>query len=145
MTLEHQQFSRVLELSGLNENDDILHTEVSDAHIQKIAEAHCREWQNLPVHLSMKNTRTVAKDIKKNISGVKEQTEEFFDVWKTKKGNDATYYALINALLHIQQRADAEFVCGLLKEAAADGPQGNRRLGDNEAFSCNQKLLSLFL
>ncbi len=122
MSSKDQVLSRVLKHYGLNETDKILYTEVSEAHIQEIAEAHCREWPRLPVFLCMENPRKVPKDIEDDVRGAKKQRVKFFDVWKTEKKTDATYYALINALVSIKEREDAEFVCSLLEKA--DVPQG---------------------
>ena len=47
-----------------------------------------------------------------------EKRATFFAKWKEAKGSDATYKALISALLEIGCAEDAECVCKLLKPAS---------------------------
>ena len=45
-----------------------------------------------------------------------QKREKFFSTWKENKGSEATYTKLIRALLTIESKEDAEFVCKLLQK-----------------------------
>ena len=120
----HKDFSKVLKINGIKETDAILSTKVTDLHALDIADAHCSEWASLLVVLGIENSSSVKKDIeKKHVGDAKEQRKEFFEVWKKQKGKEATYKVLINALLQIKQRSDAEYICNLLKDSTDANPQ----------------------
>ena len=114
MAIEHKDLYSFLVKKGLKGKEAILSTRVTEAHAQEIAVAHCLKWAYLVVHLGFKDSTAIRHDIKTNANynNEQERRQRFFDVWRER--DDATYRALINALLHIDQRADAEFVCELL-------------------------------
>ena len=49
-----------------------------------------------------------------------QKRERFFSTWKGNKGSEATYAKLIHALLTIESKEDAEFVCKLLQKQHED-------------------------
>ena len=89
---------------------------ISDLHLDEIARTRCTYWKSLPSRLGLPDI--VAKDI--DIKGSlleSEKRSEFFRQWKQRKGLEATYRVLVKALLDIDQRLDAEYVCELLRQA----------------------------
>ncbi len=95
--------------------------QVSDIHLDQFSSNCCsnKEWTFLPPYLEVEGT--VVADINhENLSG-KEKRLCFFKQWKQIKGSDATYRALISALLQINRRSDAEYLCNLLQARKATG------------------------
>ena len=133
----HEDFSKILKRCNLKENDAVLDNEVSTLHATEIAAHHCHEWGRLLVYLFSENEKpdSIKKDIEKKVGEPQQQREEFFNVWIKKKGNDATYKALISALLHISCRADAEFVCKIL---SGKGEQTYMVFGDLNCIVLNR-------
>ena len=103
--------SDILKRFGLTEDD--WEIEISDLHLVELSRKHCSCWKLLPSHLELEPI--VAKDIRKSSSNEPDQRVEFFRQWKERKGSYATYKKLVQALLDIDQREDAEYVCKLLK------------------------------
>ena len=112
MAPQHEELNSFLAKKGLKGKEAILATKVTDIHAEKIAAAHCLKWTSLLVYLDFEDPRAKRQDIDATYTTPQKKREGFFDVWLER--DDATYKALINALLHIGQRADAEFVCQLL-------------------------------
>ena len=50
-------------------------------------------------------------DIDRNSKDESDKRYDFFIVWKEKKGAEATYKALVNALLLVDCKNDAEYLC----------------------------------
>lgn len=123
----HKDLSSTLKRYGLGEGDAILCRQVSYGHSQEIAVAHCRQWMWLPVRLDMENPQIVKEDIEREYQGARERTQRFFNAWREQKGKEATYKVLINALLHINRKADAEFVCQLLEDFSGEDPQDSEK------------------
>ena len=105
---------------GLTEED--CKTEVSDSGIVKIASSIHGKWKSqLPPHLG------IDPIVVTNIVGApgymseEDRRLDFFKEWKQRKGFEATYKALISALLEIECRQDAESVCKILKETSLTG------------------------
>ena len=124
----HKDFSKILKIYHLKENDAVLDNKVSIVHATEIAAHHCHEWRRLLVFLFSEDEEpnSIKKDIEK-VEGPQQQRDEFFNVWKKKKGKEATYKALISALLHIGCREDAEVVCKIL---SGEGEQTHMAFGD---------------
>ena len=59
-------------------------------------------------------TRTDVTNAEKDGNDEESKGQRFLERWKEKKGCDATYIKLINALLEVECRNDAESVCELL-------------------------------
>ncbi len=96
--------------------DDVLQR-VSDIHIQEISCAKHIQWWLLPAVLIMENPNTIVKDIERERKSEKEMRIAFFSEWQRQKGSDASYKALISALLCIGSKEHAEYVCELLKRS----------------------------
>ena len=91
---------------------------ISDLHLDEIAQTRCTYWKSLPSRLGLEDI--VAEDIDRNFSREFDKRRELFRQWKQIKGSEATYRCLVKALLDINQRHDAEYVSGLLRQKAAD-------------------------
>ena len=118
--------SSLMEHYKLLEKD--CNTQISDSHLQKISQSCCKKWRSLPSYLKMEDI--VASDIDYESKGEEEKRHAFFKQWKQKRGSNATYIALISALLEISCRQDAEKVCELLQKSFFASPA---RSGDGEA------------
>ena len=55
----------------------------------------------------------------------------FFDKWKSMKKDEATYKALIVALLEINCQDDADGICGLVKRCN-DSPESQHKITGNK-------------
>ena len=97
--------------------DQELDKVISDLHLDDIAQTRCTYWKFLSSRLRLQDV--VAKDIDKDFPTESEKRREFFQQWKQRKGSEATYRSLVKALLDINQRRDAEYVCNLLRQADA--------------------------
>ena len=85
---------------------------VSDLHLEVISRSYCTKWKSLPAHLEMKEV--VVNDIDRINGDEQEKRHAFLKKWKAVKGSEATYKKLINALLAIECREEAEGVRELL-------------------------------
>ena len=86
---------------------------VSNIHLEKISRSLCRDWKRLPPYLKLEST--IVADIKSSSDSEKDKRHAFFSEWKVVKGSDATYKALIGALLEIGSKQDAESICKMLQ------------------------------
>ena len=98
--------------------DQDLDKEISDLHLDEIARTRDINWKSLPSRLGLQDV--VAKDIDKNFTKEFDKRQGFFQLWKRIKGYEATYRSLVKALLDINQRHEAEYVCELLRPILAD-------------------------
>ena len=89
---------------------------VSDAHLEDIARSCCSGWRSLPSRLEMR--KIVVEDIDRLQVSEEEKRLEFFKRWKREKGSEATYKKLIDALVEINCREDAEEVQHLIQNPA---------------------------
>ena len=87
--------------------------QVSDIHLQKLTRTHITKWRLLPPILGLEEA--MKDDIDHESGDEGEKQYKFFTGWKEMQGADATYKALINALLKIGCRSDAEYVCQLMQ------------------------------
>lgn len=102
----------LFEKFGLSEGD--CKVKVTECHLQEIARNCCSNWKWLQPHLNMR--KIAVDDISgKHIDAIDKRLD-FFHAWTTQEGSDATYLKLIHALLKIDNKNDAEFVCMLLKK-----------------------------
>ena len=90
---------------------------ISDLHLDQIALSRCTYWRFLPTRLGLSNV--VAKDIDREFQKEPEKRRELFEQWKQRKGFEATYRSLVRALLDIDKRLDAEYVCKLASQACS--------------------------
>ena len=89
---------------------------VSDLHLEMISRSYCTKWKSsLPAHLEMK--AVVVNDIDRINGDEQEKRHAFLKKWKAVKGSDATYKKLIDALLAIECREEAEGVYELLQKS----------------------------
>lgn len=93
-----------------------LSRQVSDQHIEKFSRSHGSSWKSIPSHLGLKTI--IAEDIDHSPKSEPEKRHAFFSTWKHVQGSFATYKALINALLVIESRQDAESVCEMVQDYA---------------------------
>jgi hypothetical protein len=94
---------------------------VSDVHLEEISRSNCKQWKSLPSHLGLETI--VADDIDRSQKDPREKRYDFFLQWKDIKGTGATYKQLINALLKIKCKKDADKVCQLLKNCVCPQAQ----------------------
>lgn len=92
---------------------------ISSLHLNEIALSYCAKWRFLPPPLGLEYI--AAQDIDRGTGNEEDKRLAFFLKWKHAKGPKATYRRLIEALLAIKCRADAEGVCKLL--ASSKDPQ----------------------
>ena len=105
--------------------------EVSDSDIIKITRSLHGKWKSqLPPLLEM--DPIVVTDIVGAPGYMSDEDKRlaFFKEWKQRKGFNATYKALISALLEIECRQDAGSVCKILKKTTAAAP-------DQASYSTN--------
>ncbi len=109
--VSHRDLGSTLDRYQLTEEDVV--KQVSDLHLQDIVRSKAIEWECLPVRLGMENPTTVVKDIKDEVQDSPKRRAEFFSRWQKEKGTGASYKSLVNALLRINCKLDAEYVCQL--------------------------------
>ena len=95
--------------------------QVSDSHLEELSRTHCKDWRRIPPHLGLEGI--MRDDIDRNGHDERGKRYDFFTGWKERKGADATYKALMTALLKIGSRNDAEYVCQLLQPASTGHTQ----------------------
>lgn len=99
-------------LEKMKLTEDCCNSPVSTQHLEDISSSHCGQWRKLPSRLGL-NT-IVVDDICRKPVDEEEKRTSFFKKWHEMKGSDATYKALIRALLGIGCVSDAESVCKML-------------------------------
>jgi hypothetical protein len=111
---EHSDLSSVLNHFKISKADSEL--QVSDDHLQKISSSCGEKWRLLPTYLGLGDI--VVSDVicEHPQNDEHEKRFSFFKKWKRMRGLQATYRSLINGLLEINYRSDAEYVCALLKD-----------------------------
>ena len=83
---------------------------IRDEHVDKIARICFSNWKELyPLHMKKKDLEVI--DTKSNSE---DKSKLFIRTWKQRNGSDATYKRLIDALLEIDHREDAESVFDIL-------------------------------
>ena len=102
------------ELEELTAGFENLNWPISDSHLRIISRSYCKDWRLLSYLLGPEESITV-NDIEKSSRTETEKRIDFFKHWKSIQGSRATYRSLIDALLGINRREDAERVCDLLK------------------------------
>ena len=92
-----------------------LDQKISDENIQEFSSSHGSKWRLMYTHLGLQ--AIVVQDIDRALKSEEEKRHAFFTTWKEIQGCFATYKALINALLKVSCREDAESLCELIKKA----------------------------
>ena len=109
---EEQAFHRLMNHYGLTEEH--YDQQVRDIHLEELSRSGCKQWKSLPPHLEVETI--VAEDIDNSREDPGTKRYMFLLTWKDRKGFDATYRQLINALLKVGCRQDAEKLCEMLKK-----------------------------
>lgn len=99
-----------------NLTQDCCNRQITKIHVGDISRNVCRRWKSLVAYLGMRGI--VVSNIEHEPMNEEERRQNFFSQWKNDKGSEATYMVLIDALLRINCRSDAEYVCGLLQNPA---------------------------
>ena len=94
--------------------------QISDKDIDKISQSCGFPYGRLSSYLGMK--RVSAQDAKHDGKSEPDRRVSLLEAWKQMKGSDATYKALIAALLEMERRDDAEIICNFLKESKLTAP-----------------------
>ena len=113
--MESTQLSELLSEFDLTEKAS--EQPISDTHLEVISRTSSQQWRSLPPHLELPDT--TVDDIEHDSHKEEERKNNFFFTWKHKKGSHATYRKLLESLLKIERRDDAEKVCKLLLESVA--------------------------
>ena len=96
--------------------DDKCSKKISDIHLEQLSATRCRKWRYLPTHLGLAPIVTYdLEPLEHDRRPESEKRLDFFRGWKETRGSAATYQSLIQALLKIGCREDAEFVYELLQ------------------------------
>ena len=91
--------------------------QISAIHLDKISHYCCSQWRRLPAYLEM--DRIVKDDVDRlSTNEEAEKRSSFFSKWGDEKGSEATYEKIINALLEMKCKKDAEKVCKLIRPAS---------------------------
>ena len=113
MARDHSELNSTLERFQLS--PEAYNQPISDIHLQMIASSRAIKWKFLPAVLEMANPTVVLSDIGGEGGRPPDQMRaDFFGRWQSEKGSDASYKNLVNALLQINCKQDAEYVCELL-------------------------------
>jgi hypothetical protein len=119
---EHSDLSSVLNHFEISDVES--RSQVTDNYLEKISRFYCVKWRLLPSYLTMGDI--VVNDVsREHPHRESEQRFYFFKEWKDTRGLEATYRSLINALLEINCRRDAESVCQLLKDQLQQPPSSD--------------------
>ena len=109
----HQRVSVDFLVANYTLTEECCSRQISEVHIDDISRCICRKWRSLVPQLKLKGI--VISDIEHETGVEEERRSKFLSLWKKQKGSEATYRWLIHALLEIDCRSDAEYVCKLLK------------------------------
>ena len=93
---------------------------ISDKDIDKISQSCGFPYGRLSSYLGLK--QVCAQDAKQDGKSEPDRRAGLLEAWKQMKGSDATYRALIAALLEMERRDDAEIICNFLKESKLTAP-----------------------
>ena len=118
--MAEEELALLLNHFHLREED--CNQKISDEHLRDISSAsYCSKWKELPSCLALETH--YVDDIERDYPKEEEKRYRFLLGWRERKGFEATYKALIEALLKIKHRNDAEGVCELLKGASLSQDQ----------------------
>jgi hypothetical protein len=104
-------------------SEDYCTKEISNVHASDVCLLlhGCSKWQLMVPILGMKEDEV--SDTKHALLSEDERRQNFILKWRKKHGCEATFKALINALIKIECHEDAEEVCKFLKESIAEPSQ----------------------
>ena len=102
-------------MSDYGMTEEHYNKQVTNIHLEELSRSGCKLWKSLPPHLELKTI--VAEDIDDCREDPGMKRYKFLLKWKDMKGLGATYRQLINALLKIECRQDAEKLCDMLKKS----------------------------
>ena len=98
-------------LESYNLTESLLQVKCSEEHIAKIQEFI--SWDRVGRHLSRIDRRDL-RDIKRDGRDQESKRGLLLDMWEDKNGDNATYDAMITAMLKAEEVAEATKVCQLL-------------------------------
>lgn len=101
----------IVDLKGLT--SEACNQVIDDRHFHHISRVISKIWKSLRPRLGLERSdQTVIED-----ATMGERASKFLDLWKQRKGCEATYLNLFRALMEIGHRGDVEEICNfLLKE-----------------------------
>jgi hypothetical protein len=104
-------------------SEDYCTKEISNVHASDVCLLlhGCSKWQLMVPILGMKEDEV--SDTKHALLSEDERRQNFILKWRKKHGCEATFKALINALIKIECHEDAEEVCKFLKKSIAEPSQ----------------------
>lgn len=102
---------------------------ITDKDLEKISRCCGFPCESLASHLDVKQAS--AEDIKRDGKSEHERRLALLTKWSQMKGSDATYGALIDALLEIEHKKDAEEISKIL------------RTSNKSATSCSTPVLQV--
>jgi hypothetical protein len=104
-------------------SEDYCNKEISDVHASGICLLlrRCSKWQLMVPILGMKEDEVNGTE--HTLLNEDERRQNIILKWRKKHGCEATFRALINALIKIECHEDAEEVCKFLKETIAEPSQ----------------------
>lgn len=85
---------------------------VSSLHVAKLCQSHLGRWRLLHAFLDL--DEAVANDIDRENRPEEEKKSNFLQAWKQRKGGEATYRALYNALVEHGDQKDADYLATLV-------------------------------
>ena len=97
-------------LESLDDLDKI----ITEIHCDKISRNIGLQWRRLPAYVGLES-ETLINDIDKLSIGEEDKRGKFLSKWKERKGSDVTYKNLIEALVEMGCRNDAEHVKELVR------------------------------
>ena len=109
--------------------DDDLNQVIENKDLEEISRSCCEEWKSLPSYLNLENI--VAKDINKKQQDERAKRRDFLVEWKEKKASGATYKQLINALMSIKCKQEAETVWAIMNKSQTKSKQNSAELKPN--------------
>ena len=104
-------------LTNYNLKEEHYNKEVIEEHLIEFIKYYGHTWKNqhLYKHL-VSNSKTIISDIENEQRYSEEdRRHEFFLKWQKVKGSEATYAALVNALLKGKCEEGAKYLCKLLQ------------------------------
>ena len=105
---------------------------ITDKDLDSICNTCSFPYGRMAPHLKVE--QACAEDIKQdtNLRSESDRRSSLLKKWKQSKGSEATYKALLSALLGIERREDAEVICKLLKDSKSATPASTHRIPDTD-------------
>ena len=104
-----EQIAELMRIYQLTERE--VGQEISETHITQIT---LLSWEEVGQHLPGVSRQDI-RDIDKDGHEQMDKRRRLLDMWKERNGSNATYIAMITAMLKAQKREEAEAICRLLR------------------------------